>query len=85
MFLTSRNYHFWLLLGDFLTSDDMQDGESDRLRFPLKYEEMVKIGSKNFLAHFGFFFRLCPPAPYELRLKILSHERPYYLWKVSSV
>ena len=43
-------------MGGFLSSDDMQDDASDRIRFLLNYLEMVKIGPKIFLAHFVRFF-----------------------------
>ena len=39
-----------------LTSDDMQDEASSLLLFLLKYQELVKIGPKNFLDHFLRFF-----------------------------
>ena len=58
----------------FLTSDDMQDGASDRLQFLLKYYEMVKYGPKIFLVHFVSFLvyalqRLmsCAPRFYQMK------------------
>ena len=39
-----------------MASDDMQDDASDRLRFLLRYLEIVKIATKNFLTHFGSCF-----------------------------
>ena len=35
------------ILFEILTSDDIQDDESDMLRFLLKYKEMVEIGAKS--------------------------------------
>ena len=54
--LTSRKCHFRLFLGGFLTSDDMQDDESNSTWFLWKYQEMVKIGPEISLAHFVSFF-----------------------------
>ena len=55
-FLTIRNCHFRLLLGGFLTSDDMQyDASGYGFYWSIK-KEMIKIGLKNFLVHFVRFF-----------------------------
>ena len=54
--LTSRNCHFRLFLGGFLTSDDMQHDASNSIWFLLKYQEIVKIGPEISLAHFVRFF-----------------------------
>ena len=66
-------------MGGFLSSDDMQDDASDRIRFLLNYLEMVKIGPKIFLACFMRFFvyallHLMNFAKRNTLLRYMSHQ-----------